>query len=627
MMRLTKKNIVLAVILLLSFFIACSFYYYARQSLTQVAVEKYQYQSDLHQKMLLNSLKEKRALLSLLAKQAAFDNQFNAVDFSNYLASLDASKQYNEICLLIPEQGFIFSTKPSEYSDCSAFSELSPSQVMNVHHSPKLMLSEHVFKQNQSIYIAIISDLSKIVDTQYNMGFDEYLLAFDPSNLVTQYYAISNAELIMSKPANIDDAIKHQFYTIETFDDIQLLYLSAFKDAHLPKHYFLVPLLFALLICCIPALISFYIIKLINERKLAKREVQYSERFLSLILENQPEIVFVKDQAFNITYANQNFLNMYPEEQRDKVIGYTSLEGYDPAEVEEFLAMDKKAFAEGYSEVVETINFPDKTRRTLLTKKIRFQGLDNEVYILGTASDITEREQLIKQLEHSNDELKQFAYRTSHDLKAPIIGIQRLAEFIQEDIDDGNIDEAKKNLEKVSTRSIKLLNLVADILALTKVDYSDAQTELIDFNGLIKEAVMRLEELAVQNAVSIETNIDENIQLYSVKARLTQVLENLISNALKYHDPSQQARYVSINVMQDCGQVVIKVKDNGVGIPDGKEKDLFEMFTRFNVKLAEGSGLGLAIVKKHIDQLNGIISAETQSNETIFTIRLANNGN
>lgn len=123
------------------------------------------------------------------------------------------------------------------------------------------------------------------------------------------------------------------------------------------------------------------------------KEKDLTEKLHTLTFENNPDCIFVKDAEFRIVLANQNFINMYPKEKQDKIIGYTTLEDYRPGEVDLFLELDKKAFSDGFSETIETINFPSGICRVLHTKKIRFEGNNNEQYILGICHDITERKQ------------------------------------------------------------------------------------------------------------------------------------------------------------------------------------------------------------------------------------------
>ncbi len=112
--------------------------------------------------------------------------------------------------------------------------------------------------------------------------------------------------------------------------------------------------------------------------------------FLELIMANIPDMIFVKDDQFRIVQANTNFLNVYPEEVRSSVIGTTTLEQYNEAERTEFLKHDQKALDVGFSETEETIDFPDGARRTLLTRKVRFEDESGDKFLLGVGKDITE---------------------------------------------------------------------------------------------------------------------------------------------------------------------------------------------------------------------------------------------
>ncbi len=131
------------------------------------------------------------------------------------------------------------------------------------------------------------------------------------------------------------------------------------------------------------------------------KALKNSHEFINMAFDNFPEYIFVKDKDFKILQCNRNFLELYPEDKRDTVIGYTTVEEFDPDEAKEFLKQDQKAFDDGFSHVYETIHFADGKVRTLSTKKIRFTGEDNKEYILGIASDVTDMRDLQDQTEES----------------------------------------------------------------------------------------------------------------------------------------------------------------------------------------------------------------------------------
>lgn len=128
-----------------------------------------------------------------------------------------------------------------------------------------------------------------------------------------------------------------------------------------------------------------------------------SERFLSMMQDVSPNLIFVKDEEFRLVRANKAFLNLYPEPMRDSVIGTTTVESYNKEEAEAFLYQDKLAFEQGISEIEETILFPDGKERTLHTLKTRFQDSENNNYILGVAHDITDIKQAVLRVKESEE--------------------------------------------------------------------------------------------------------------------------------------------------------------------------------------------------------------------------------
>lgn len=143
----------------------------------------------------------------------------------------------------------------------------------------------------------------------------------------------------------------------------------------------------------------------INDRKLSDIALKEAQNFQKLMFNNNPDLIFVKDKEFKIVSANDAFLSVYPEEQRDKVIGYTTIENYDEEESEAFLYHDKIAFNNGYSETEEAILFPDGQKRVLFTKKVRFKNSDGEEFILGVSRDITGLKSIEEKLKESEERL------------------------------------------------------------------------------------------------------------------------------------------------------------------------------------------------------------------------------
>ncbi|MGS2718128.1 PAS domain S-box protein [Eionea flava] len=123
---------------------------------------------------------------------------------------------------------------------------------------------------------------------------------------------------------------------------------------------------------------------------LAEKNIRTMFNFQQVVFDNVPDMLFVKDEKFRIVQANKAFLNVYPSDMRNQVIGTTTLESYREDEREAFLVNDRKAFKDGLSQVEESLLFPDGEFRTLITTKVRFYDEYGDVFILGVASDITD---------------------------------------------------------------------------------------------------------------------------------------------------------------------------------------------------------------------------------------------
>jgi signal transduction histidine kinase len=104
------------------------------------------------------------------------------------------------------------------------------------------------------------------------------------------------------------------------------------------------------------------------------------------------------------------------------------------------------------------------------------------------------------------------------------------------------------------------------------------------------------------------------------KVRIVQILENLVSNAIKYSYQNHEQSFVKISVVEETNSYVIQVGDNGLGIPKSRQGEVFQMFKRFHPNVSFGSGLGMAIVKKHVDYMGGTIEMKSSGTGTIFTI-------
>lgn len=244
--------------------------------------------------------------------------------------------------------------------------------------------------------------------------------------------------------------------------------------------------------------------------------------------------------------------------------------------------------------------------------------------MLGTITDITAQKKSEQALQQKNEELSQFGYRTSHDLRSPLIAINGLCECVLLDIADNDLKEAISNVERIKERSQVLSTLVDDILNLARADLADEEVSAIDTSRLLNDLDEMVHDMAVEKCVDLEFIDTAEELLYSQPTRLTQVLYNLVTNSIKYSNSNHDKRFVRVRISSESGGYSIVIEDNGLGIPEKFQERLFDRFQRFHPQIAQGSGLGLSIVKSNLDRLNATIEFNSSDNGTLFKIRLPN---
>lgn len=283
------------------------------------------------------------------------------------------------------------------------------------------------------------------------------------------------------------------------------------------------------------------IVEDITERKQAESALKDARAFQDLILNSNPDYVFVKDQHFKIIQANHAFLQLYPKNQQDKIIGYTTVESYNQEEADAFLKFDRIAFKEGQSETLETIEFPDGRTRSLLTKKVRFHNALGEAFILGIARDVTERETLIRELQRSNEGLDEFAYIAAHDLKEPLRGIHNHTSIALREFGDQVPKENLRRLNRVLELTQHMESLVNDLLYFSRVGRSEGAWQITDLNTVL-ENILSSTPAVEEESISVNTeNALPNV--FCDRVRIGEVFRNLISNAIKYNDQQHKEDY------------------------------------------------------------------------------------
>ncbi|NUM36982.1 MAG: HAMP domain-containing histidine kinase [Candidatus Brocadiae bacterium] len=383
------------------------------------------------------------------------------------------------------------------------------------------------------------------------------------------------------------------------------------------------------------------------------QELKKSNEFLNILINSITSAVFLVDKEIRIQNVNNSFYTLfqsseactigercgnaigcvYPKEEK-KECGKTS--HCNKCELRESLL---KSFTEQiptYRKKLAREFYIDEIKKI---KYLQFSNLyinyNNEEMILIVVDDITELEIQKLTLEKQNEELKaldkqkdEFLGMAAHDLRSPVGVIQMYTEYLIEALENQINQDEKKILNTIHKSSEFILNLMNDLLDLTKIKSGSLNLDLKqqDYVETVLKNIELNKILAAKKNITISLHHSQKIPLlFFDQNKIQQVLNNLISNAIKY---SYNNTEITIDVYCDGDSILTKISDQGQGIPSFDLSKIFEPFHKSSVKATAGeksTGLGLAIVKKIIEGHKGkveVISEVGKGTTFIFTLPL-----
>jgi PAS domain S-box-containing protein len=253
----------------------------------------------------------------------------------------------------------------------------------------------------------------------------------------------------------------------------------------------------------------------------------------------------------------------------------------------------------------------DKTRFTAsVNASLRKNEVGVPIGFVVISKDITESKATEEQLLKSYQELEQFAYITSHDLKAPLRAIERLASWIEDDNQDILDEQSKKNLILLRKRTHRMSNLIDGILQYSRAGRTDLDLHQVNSRDLLREVIDSLD----LNKKFIITVADNMPTFTAAKVPLSQVFANLLSNGIKHHD--KKAGKIEIGVTDVGNFYRFYVKDDGPGIEAEYFEKIFQIFQTLKSRdELEATGIGLSIVKKIVESQKGKVFLESTVGE------------
>jgi signal transduction histidine kinase/CheY-like chemotaxis protein len=240
-----------------------------------------------------------------------------------------------------------------------------------------------------------------------------------------------------------------------------------------------------------------------------------------------------------------------------------------------------------------------------------------------------------KELELQNREVEratqlksQFLASMSHELRTPLNAILGFSELLSRELPITKTDKYKRWTEHIVQGGKHLLQLINDVLDLSKIEAGHIQLNLETFSveGAIPEVLSNIRQLAMAKRIQVNVQSDPDVKVYADRIRFKQILYNLLSNAVKF---TPEAGSIKLNIARDDRSAHISVTDTGIGIRPEDQKVVFDEFRQVGKTtrgVTEGTGLGLAITKRLVEQQSGTIAVSSElgkGSKFTFTLPLS----
>ncbi|MEP2056541.1 MAG: PAS domain S-box protein [Maribacter litoralis] len=356
-----------------------------------------------------------------------------------------------------------------------------------------------------------------------------------------------------------------------------------------------------------------------SQEKFAKA---FENKFVGMLILDESEIVIEanatvcnilnvsKEKLINkkIMESGVVFLNDHYTEKRHNTL--TQLEEQGKVTNEEF-----------------KISLTNGQEKTVLVSK-EYLEIKDQKRVLVTINDDTKRKETAEklatqfiELQKTNSELDSFVYSASHELRAPLSSVLGLIQLIKM---EGVDPKLYQHIDMMEISIERLDSFIKDIIEYSRNKHKNIELEPINFSNLIEQSLESFWYLENTKKIKIDISIDDKVQFVSDSKRVSVLLNNFISNAIKYHDVTKKSPFIWISVKTSKKEAILVVKDNGVGIDEDQIKRIFEMFYRVSSKVM-GSGIGLFIVKEVISRLKGTVTLKSKIGKgSTFTITIPN---
>jgi PAS domain S-box-containing protein len=363
----------------------------------------------------------------------------------------------------------------------------------------------------------------------------------------------------------------------------------------------------------------------IQEQQLTLEALTEARRQFQFLAEFIPQIVWRTHANGDHDYFNKrwyDYTGLSYEESKDK--GWSLV--LHPEDYGRTLEVWSHSLATGESYDIEyRFRKNDGTYRWFLARALPIRNAEgNIVKWFGTCTDIHDQKEALESLEHSqqelsakNEELKRinndldnFIYTASHDLKAPISNLEGLINLLEMKTGSKLHEPERRIIALIEASVAKLKRTIVDLTEITKVQKElHAEAESVLLQEVLKDVEMDVSQLIEESDARIYTHF-EVPSIRFARKNIRSILYNLLTNAIKYRSPERTIQ-INIHSVQQNSYILLSFADNGLGIQADQIEKIFLMFKRVHTHV-EGSGIGLYIVKRIIENNGGKIEVESE---------------
>lgn len=369
----------------------------------------------------------------------------------------------------------------------------------------------------------------------------------------------------------------------------------------------------------------------IFEGKRIEQALRQNESRLRLLVDNITDLIALHDASGAFTYVTPSAERVlgYPMNEFSALHPLDLLHPEDAARVRNDVRDEVEA-GTGHIRFEARVQHRDGAYRWMETTLhlLRLES-EEELRILSSSRDVTDRHQAEQALAQANEELRQrnrelqdFAYIASHDLQEPLRKVRAFADLMREDYHEAVDEQGQYYLKRMQDAATRMSDLITALLRFSRITTGERTFESVDLGRVLHTVLTDLEIAVEEQGATVEVE-SEMPTVMANRTQMRQLFQNLISNAIKFSPPERNP------VVRISAQLVdrvwrISVADNGTGFEDKYADRIFAPFERLRSRSEyAGTGMGLAICKRIVEHHHGRIAVQsTPGAGTVFTIEL-----